>query len=203
MSHERCTCTKPRHETRRIVFTGGPGAGKTAVLAVLRRMLCAHVRVLPEAASIVFAGGFPRPGTPIAIECAQRAIHHVQVELETLAHADHPAVVLCDRGVVDGLAYWPGDEGDLWKSVGMSREEALARYDLVIHLRVPTADGGYDHSNPVRLETSDEARIIDERIAHAWRGHPNVAIIHNATDFGTKLEKAIALVMNEIPSCCR
>jgi len=36
----------------RIVVTGGPGAGKTAVLEIARREL-AHVEILPEAATIV------------------------------------------------------------------------------------------------------------------------------------------------------
>jgi predicted ATPase len=40
-----------------VVLTGGPGAGKTALLEVVRRHFCEHVVVLPEAASIVFGGG--------------------------------------------------------------------------------------------------------------------------------------------------
>ena len=40
-----------------MVLTGGPGAGKTAVLEVVRRTFCEHVTVLPEAASILFMGG--------------------------------------------------------------------------------------------------------------------------------------------------
>jgi len=37
-----CGCTAG-HVTRRIVLTGGPGAGKTAALEVLRRTFCAHL----------------------------------------------------------------------------------------------------------------------------------------------------------------
>ncbi|TMQ12154.1 MAG: hypothetical protein E6J91_21465 [Deltaproteobacteria bacterium] len=40
-----CGC-RERHEARRIVLTGGPGAGKTAVLALLQQSLCQHLRVL-------------------------------------------------------------------------------------------------------------------------------------------------------------
>lgn len=46
------------HERRRIVLTGGPGAGKTALLELIRQSFCSHVTVLPEAASIVFGGGW-------------------------------------------------------------------------------------------------------------------------------------------------
>lgn len=201
--HCRCTSEAVHANARRIVFTGGPGAGKTAVLEVVRRTMCKHVHVLPEAASIVFGGGFPRRPTVTGRKCAQRAIHHIQVELETLALSESAALVLCDRGVLDGLAYWPGDETEFWQSVGMTRAAALARYDLVIHLRVPTANGGYDFSNPVRTETADEALAVDVRMIDAWRDHPNVVTIHNTADFGEKLERAIEVVANELPACCR
>lgn len=38
-----------RHKRKTIVLTGGPGAGKTAVLELVRQQFCAHVEVLPEA----------------------------------------------------------------------------------------------------------------------------------------------------------
>ena len=41
-------------KSRRIALTGGPGAGKTAVLELARRLLCEHVHILPEAPGIVF-----------------------------------------------------------------------------------------------------------------------------------------------------
>ena len=42
-----CECAAA-HERRRVVLTGGPGAGKTAVLELIRQSLCEHVRVLPD-----------------------------------------------------------------------------------------------------------------------------------------------------------
>jgi len=68
-----CGC-RERHEARRIVLTGGPGAGKTAVLALVKQSLCQHLRVLPEAAGILFGGGFPRSDGLDARRAAQRAI---------------------------------------------------------------------------------------------------------------------------------
>ena len=41
-----CRCAQP-HQRRRVVLTGGPGAGKTAVLELVRRTFCHHVDVLP------------------------------------------------------------------------------------------------------------------------------------------------------------
>jgi predicted ATPase len=52
-----CACGR-QHDVRRIVLTGGPGAGKTAVLELVRQEFCARQSVA-EAAGIVFGGGFP------------------------------------------------------------------------------------------------------------------------------------------------
>src|SRR5690349_6881977 len=106
-----CDCQE-RHLTRRIVLTGGPGAGKTATLELIRRAsFCDHVQILPEAAGIVFGGGFPRATQIGARKAAQRAIFHVQRELEEAAAAvDNAAIILCDRGTIDGAAYWPGPD---------------------------------------------------------------------------------------------
>lgn len=86
--------------TKRIVLTGGPGAGKTAVLELIRQ------------------------------RAAQRAIFFVQRELEASYDGGDAAVVLCDRGTIDGIAYWPGPD-DLFASVGADRAIELGRYDVL------------------------------------------------------------------------
>src|SRR4030095_16850510 len=135
-----CGCNKT-HARRRVVLTGGPGAGKTAVLELIRQRFCKHVKVLPEAAGILFGGGFPRGDSIELRQAAQRAIFYVQRELEAVADSDSTAIVLCDRGTVDGLAYWTG-HGDLWSSVGTTLQEQILRYDAVIHLRTPKIESG-------------------------------------------------------------
>jgi predicted ATPase len=185
-----------------VVVTGGPGAGKTAFLELVRHSLCRHVKVLPEAAGIVFGGGFPR-GTGLGLrQAAQRAIFYVQRELERSAEDDDAAIVVCDRGTVDGIAYWP-DGCDMWQSLGTTHAEQLARYDTVIHLRTPGESGGYNHRNPLRLETAADAAIIDERLIVAWDGHPHRFIIPAAPDFLSKATQALAQLRQDLPACCR
>jgi predicted ATPase len=196
-----CECREP-HERRRVVLTGGPGAGKTAVLELIRHSFCEHVKILPESASIVFGGGFPRGGTELMLKAAQRAIFYVQRELEAAADAENPAIVLCDRGTIDGGAYWPGGE-DLWASVGTTLEEQLRRYDAAIHLRTPTGAGGYDHQNPLRIESAAEAADIDTRIAHAWERHPRRFFVEPSSDFLDKAACALDILRGELPECCR
>ncbi len=200
-----CTCPSPEsHARRTVVLTGGPGAGKTAVLEVIRRQLCRHTVVLPESAGIVYQGGFPRRPSEHARRAAQLAIFHVQVQLERMALGEgSPSLVLCDRGVLDGLAYWPGDEASFFAEAGITREAALARYDAVIHLRTPGGDGGYTHQNPLRTETPAEAAAIDARLVDAWRGHPRREEVASTADFMDKLHTTLALLRRELPACCR
>ena len=198
-----CDCRLHEHlSAKRIVLTGGPGAGKTAVLELIRQHFCRHVKVLPESAGILFGGGFPRAATMQARRAGQRAIYFVQRELEAAAEDGESAITLCDRGTVDGAAYWPGPD-DLWTSVGTTRAAELARYDAVIHLRTPSADGGYDHSNPLRIESPAEAAAVDARITTAWDGHPRRVVIVSEADFLRKARRALDAVREELPDCCR
>jgi predicted ATPase len=199
-----CACGRTHHETRLVAVTGGPGAGKTAVLEMALRSLCAHVGVLPEAASVVFGGGFPRHDTEVARRAAQRAIFHIQREVETLVVGEgRVAVGLCDRGTVDGAAYWPGSTEAYWEEVGTTLEEELSRYAAVIHLRTPAADQGYNRDNVLRLESASEAQQIDERILAAWGDHPSRLIVPSDEDFIVKAARALELVRAQLPPCCR
>jgi len=198
-----CGCTAI-HERRRIVLTGGPGAGKTAVLELVRGMLCRHLRVVPESASILFGGGFPRADTAVARKAAQLAIFAVQRQLEAVFEAEEPpALALCDRGTVDALAYWPGSGREFWEAVHSSREAELARYAAVIHLRPPDARHGWENRNPLRPETAAQAAAIDARIAAAWEGHPRRTFIESAPDFLAKARRAVEAIRAELPACCR
>ena len=56
--------------------------------------------------------------------------------------------------------------------MGCPREARLAEYHAVIHLKSPTLDMGYNHQNPVRVESAEEALALGRNIEDAWRGHP-------------------------------
>ena len=196
-----CECVEV-HKRRRIVLTGGPGAGKTALLELIRQSFCSHVRVLPEAAGVIFGGGFPREDDVECQRAAQRAIFYVQRELEATGDSHNPAIVLCDRGTIDGLAYWPGPVDDFWASVGGTLAEQLARYDAVIHLRTPAAEHGYNRQNPLRTESATAAADIDARIAGAWETHPRRFVVEPSPDFLDKAARALHILRGEMPDCC-
>jgi thymidylate kinase len=142
-----------------VVLTGGPGAGKTAVLELIHHHFCEHVVVLPEAAGIVFGGGFPRKSSVVGRQAAQRAIFRVQRELERLALEERTAaIILCDRGTLDGAAYWPGDSESFFRENETSRGAEMARYGAVIDLRTPLESNGYNHTNALRIESARRRR---------------------------------------------
>jgi predicted ATPase len=183
---------------KRIVITGGPGAGKTAVLELARRDLCKHVEVLPEAARIVFAGGFPRRGDDLGLRGAQRAIFHVQDELERMGSASPSATtLLCDRGTLDGLAYWPGTWDEYFSALGTTMPRELARYAAVIHLRAP--DG--HKKDAARAEPAREGSTIDGRLVEIWAAHPRRVVVESNGDFVRKVQRALAVIRAEL-TCC-
>jgi predicted ATPase len=185
---------------RFLVLTGGPGAGKTAVMEAARQIFGSSVAILPEAASIVYAGGFPRHPTPASIHAAQRAIARVQEELERYILEDRTArLALCDRAIVDGAAYWPEGPDAFYAALQTSAERVFSRYATVIHLRTPSLSMGYSNlSNPMRLESPEQAAALDRRIEEAWAGHPNRHIVPATEAFPEKLEHVTALIQSEL-----
>jgi predicted ATPase len=196
-----CSCTI-RHDPGKIVLTGGPGAGKTAILEFMRLAFCRHVIILPEAAGILFSGGFPRNHSPTRLMAAQRAIFHVQRQLEETTAEDNAAIIVCDRGTPDGSAYWPGP-GTLWDAVGTTPEAELERYATVVHLRTPSDANGYNFRNPLRTESVAEAMEIDRRIEAVWSPHPGYVEVPAADDFLVKARQALEFLRLQVPECCR
>jgi hypothetical protein len=173
------------------------------LLELIRQSFCSHVKVLPESAGVVFGGGFPREADAACRRAAQRAIYYVQRELEVTGDSHNPAIVLCDRGTVDGLAYWPGLPEEFWPELGTTLQRELARYQAVIHLRTPAPEHGYNQENPLRIESAAVAADIDERIAQAWASHSRRFVIQSSAEFLDKAAQALEVLRGEMPDCCR
>ena len=198
-----CACAKRRHNPRMVVLTGGPGGGKSAILELARLYLCRHVVFIPEAAGIVFGGGFPRISGPEGRRASQRAIYRIQREMEDLAlHNRDAGMIVCDRGTIDGLAYWPGQPADFFASTATSREAELARYFGIIHIQTPFSPLQYQQTG-IRHESLEQARTIDRRISHLWATHPRHHEVSAEIDFIDKASRAIDLLRGELPTCCR
>jgi hypothetical protein len=174
----------------RIALTGGPGGGKTTAADMLRREIGETVIVVPESATMLFSGGFPRCDEVEARKAVQRAIFHVQRNIEDLQSARFPhRVLLCDRGTVDGAAYWPAsDPNEFFTELGTSLERELLRYDAVLFFETAAVgDLSIETGNPVRTESNAEAVALDSRLRELWRHHPNFVLIQHSNSFMAKI----------------
>src|SRR6476660_224918 len=106
---------------KRIVITGGPGAGKTVIT---QRIALAHPGrfvAVPEAATQVYAALNTRwDKLDLAGKHdAQRRMYRLQLEQEDRIARAHPGkILLLDRGTIDGAAYWPEGFDAFWQDVG-------------------------------------------------------------------------------------
>jgi nicotinamide riboside kinase len=183
-----------------IVLTGGPSAGKTTIAQAIERCYAGRIIKVPEAATILFGGGFFRSQKPEGILHQQRAIFRVQAEHEAIFKLEFPdRYLICDRGTLDGFAYWPDGAGDFFKENQTTIEGELARYDLVIHL--DTADhNNYDYTNQLRVESPSQAQEINARVKEVWRAHPNRRIIPSDESFSVKVAQVLDIVGRYIAS---
>lgn len=179
-----------------IVLTGGPSGGKTTLIEALQKDMGSLVAVVPEAATILYRGGFPRRTTIDGRKHVQRAIYYTQKELELMIiNETQSHLIVCDRGSLDSIAYWPDSEENLFESLKTTKSDELKRYDWVIHLDTALVQG-FDNSNPHRVENHTEALDINGKIKEAWSEHPRRIIIPHQEDFLSKISKAKSLILD-------
>jgi predicted ATPase len=184
----------PENHRCRIVLTGGPGGGKTTAADLFRREIGDRVVIVPEAATLVFSGGFPRCTGRPGILAAQRAIFHVQRNLEDVQSSLYPErILLCDRGTVDGAAYWPGAPQEFFDALDTSLEHELARYDGVIFFESAAVGGmGIEGGNPLRNESMEQAAALDRKLRKLWAHHPRFVLVRHNPSFFKKISFGLA-----------
>lgn len=178
----------------KIVITGGPSGGKTTLIEALKKEFLKKIIVVPEAASVLYKGGFPRIKTTSGHYHSQIAIYYTQKSLENMLAEDSTSeLIVCDRGSLDAIAYWPNIDKDFFTTVNTSRAEELQRYDWVLHLDT-ASEQNYDNHNVIRTENHKEAVLLNEKIKLAWQDHPRRLIIGSESDFLSKMKNAIELI---------
>ncbi len=180
-----------------------PGAALHSAVSVVGAMgsdLRSQVYCVPEAATLMMNAGVSFAGvTRDQLIDTQAELCRVQLNLEDsffdiASKRPSPAVILSDRGAMDGKAYLPEDcWADLLKrnkwNTRMLRD---ARYDGVCHLVTAAVGAEQFYSNAnnaIRSESLEEARRIDATLQEAWLGHPHCSIIDNSSSFAGKLQR--------------
>lgn len=179
---------------RRIALTGGPGGGKTTAADLYRREIGDCMVVVPETATLLYSGGFPRLGENGVRRATQKAIYAVQKNLED-AHTAfyHDRILLCDRGTIDGAVYWPKEGEDYFTAIESSLEAELSRYDAVIFFET-AAIGNIsiiECGNPIRIESNEEALRIDVNLKELWSKHPNFHFVPHNPSFMQKISSGL------------
>ncbi|PSV49379.1 AAA family ATPase [Photobacterium indicum] len=183
-----------------VVVTGGPGGGKTTALDLFRRELGHKIAVVPEAATLLFSGGITRSDNDQTLRMIQKTIFQLQKNLEEIHKKQFPdRLLVCDRGSLDGLAYWPGTESDFFKDVNSTFDHEIARYDAVIFFESAAATGhDISSNNPVRNESSEQAVQLDEKLQKIWSRHPHFYFVGTSESFVRKIMFGIMTIENVI-----
>jgi CYTH domain-containing protein/thymidylate kinase len=193
-----------------IVLTGGPCSGKSSSLAYLTEKLSDHgfmVFVVPETATLITNNGIDRRKMDKTRQVVmfEETILEMQLAFEeTYKKAvarifpERRKVILLDRGIMDIKAFIPVEDfKSMLKRKGLSEVNVRDRYNGVIHL-VTAADGAEEYytgeNNTARIESPEEACLIDEKTRESWLGHPHFRIIDNRTDFEGKIKRTFEAI---------
>ncbi len=128
---------------KRIVITGGPQAGKTTVMSALKQEHSDRIVFVPEPATMLFNEGYPLPREDVAYtrqwqQMFQNIITPLHLGLEwnyeQLARQRGIELMICDRGILDGAAYYPGGIDPFLSVYHLRLKDCFDRYVQIIHL---------------------------------------------------------------------
>ena len=166
-----------------LVLTGGPCGGKSTVINYMEKNFGDHLVIVPEVATSLLQNGWPAPD-PWSQEWQdsfQAEIVRVQKESEEQAIIKAQEIgaelIICDRGILDGAAYLAGGVQEFSEKFGVDIEEALSRYDMVLHLESlatlnPELYQELKDTNPDRFESVEKASEREIALREAWAAHP-------------------------------
>lgn len=185
-----------KKENFKIVITGGPGGGKTTAVDLIQREFKKGVKVVPEAATMLFEHGLDREKEFEKVKLLQCAIYRMQLNLEESFHSLYPdRLLVCDRGTLDGLAYWPNSEDGFFETIASTSKEEMARYDAVIFFQTSAATGeDIKSNNPYRSEDSILATKLDEKLKEVWQRHPNFHYVPSNASFMRKITHGLITI---------
>ncbi len=171
---------------KKIVFTGGPSAGKTSIINRLKETLKSDPTVFfaPEVASMLLGNGFPRCSYTENLIFQQKAIFNTQIEMEGLLEKEkHFKLCFFDRGLMDALAYIT-DPTEICPDTSL----AIDHYDQIFHLEVAPPFKYTRQNNQARTESYEDALKLENRLKELWSSHPNYTFISAENTFDEKFE---------------
>ena len=196
----------------KIVLTGGPCAGKTTAVNVIKK----HLRelkipcvIVPETATELIPNfiddeiddlyNFQKLIMKRQLVKEDDAFDYVKNKFQN----KDKCVIIYDRGIVDNLAYL-NDINQYRKMLNnflLGEMQVLDRYDLVLDLLSLATCKSNEYNclnNNARKETSDLAALVDYRTSMAWANHHNLRILSSEVSLQEELKSIIDMVDNLI-----
>lgn len=188
----------------RIVLTGGPCCGKTAITKMIKKEAGDIIHCVPEAATILIEQIGVKPNRD-AFKSAQfnLALYQIQKIFESASIQDAinygKRAWLSDRGRIDNAAYMPNGLNDFERVCTTNKLHEYNQYDTVIYLGMPSKEIYDEHrfNNPARTETYEEAVILGENIKNVWSSHKNFIEIPGSINWEEKLRLAKKIILEQ------
>ena len=181
---------------KKIVFTGGPSAGKTSLINKLKTTFQDDTTVFfaPEVASMLLGNGFPRFEKVEDSIHQQRAIYKTQEEMEgLLASLNKHRICFFDRGLMDALAYVSEPQ-----KICLNMQQTMSGYDQIFHLEVAPQFKYTRQNNKVRTESYIEALELETKLKELWSPHPKYTFISAQQTFDEKYEDVFNNHLNKL-----
>lgn len=170
----------------RLVLTGAPGSGKTVMLNLLAAdPEFAWLTFLPELARQLLNQdpAYRNRWDEFHLELYKR-----QTEREEQLNG-HSFVT--DRGTVDAFGFHPKS----LHKVGSNLEREYSRYTHVLLLETSAHLGAsYYQMDQIRQESIEDALAIEQALATAWGGHPELIRITANPDFEQKCHSVVTIM---------
>eukprot|EP00927_Polykrikos_kofoidii_P047754 TRINITY_DN42028_c0_g1_i1.p1 TRINITY_DN42028_c0_g1~~TRINITY_DN42028_c0_g1_i1.p1 ORF type:complete len:544 (-),score=83.85 TRINITY_DN42028_c0_g1_i1:454-2028(-) len=196
-----------------VVLTGGPNAGKTSAVAILRTRLSARgfqVFTVPKNATHFLANtdGLQDEGIGEVEQVSmQRIFLDYQIHQEdafkafAALHSRKRAVILLDGCTLNGKVFSSDEQ---WKQTltmpgkeKLSDDDLLQRYDLVVHMMTcafSQATQGHGSSDAVRFQHVEHAKECDKRCLDVFSSHPQLRVVPHFESLDEKIQKVLDFV---------
>lgn len=176
----------------KILFTGGPGGGKSTLIGLFMRNNRSCFINIPEMATLLFENNFPRLVDPKSVMATQKAIFDLQKSYELIYEGENfnDKHLLCDRGVLDCSIYWSylGGTRNFYHEMNVTKKIILDRYSHVIFCQSAAANGyPISSGNEQRNESIRVASKIDKLLHDECCDHPNFTFIACEENFKDKI----------------
>jgi len=202
----------PTKRIHKLVLTGGPCGGKTtgqAHLATFFESLGWKVFRVPETATVLMSGGisFGELNEEQILDFQEHLVATMMALEDTYfsmaEKCTQNVLIIADRGTMDASAFISREAWEkILNKLGLEDIEISDnRYNHIVHMQSAAigAEKFYtteDHA--ARFEGIELARERDNRAMEAWRDHPYVDIIDNRSDFDSKINRLVDLVVKRI-----